>query len=179
MGEILDLIKDGDLRTVGGSAAAAALVRAKPELAAELMDLMSYPNAAVRMRAADALEKASAGNEVVLAPFKALLLELANGASQKELRWHLAQLLPRLNLGKDEILDAAELFQRWFASDKSHIVQTFALQGLADFAAQNGQLIDVTLNLVGEAAASSVPALKARARHMKITLERLKGKQGE
>jgi len=173
MGRVYDLIKDGDMRMAGGSGAAAALVRAKPALAAELLDLLNHANPAVRMRAADALEKASSGNEALLAPHKALLLELAETTAQKELRWHLAQLLPRLELNGEEVLDAAELMQRWYARDASRIVRTFALQGLADLAARDGQLIGAGRELADHAAASGVPALVARARKVKAALARL------
>ncbi|MFC1673790.1 hypothetical protein ACFL12_06530 [Pseudomonadota bacterium] len=170
---MLDLIRDGDMRAVGGAAKAAGLARANSALAAELVDLLSYPNAAVRMRAADALEKASAQNAKMLAPHKALLLELAEDTAQKELRWHLAQLLPRLDLNAEEISDIAEVFHRWYARDDSHIVRTFVVQGIVDLARRAPELIDDAQALVADALESEAPALKARARKVKLVLDRL------
>lgn len=174
MGAIFDLIRDGDRRTTGGTAQAAALVRTGAHHVAELMDLLTHPNAAVRLRAADALEKASAGHEGLLAPYKDLLLELADGASQSELRGHLAQIVPRLDLQPDEIADAARLFGRWFVKDASAVVRTFALQGMADLARLDARLIGPAAEMAERAAKSPVASLKARARKVKVALERLK-----
>lgn len=177
MEKVLDLIRDGDLRSVAGTAEAAAKVRAEPKRLTELLELLNHPEPAVRMRAADALEKASAHNEALLTPHKALLLEEAHATAQKELRWHFAQLLPRLNLDSGEVLDVADLFRRWYARDRSAIVRTFVLQGLADLARKDGRLIGPALELVRAALDSEVPSLKARARKLKVGLENLKAQQ--
>jgi hypothetical protein len=48
----------------------------------------------VRMRAADAAEKASAQMHHLLNPHKAALLVLMEETTEIELRWHLAQMVP-------------------------------------------------------------------------------------
>jgi hypothetical protein len=179
MGKILDLIREGDMRTIGGAADAAALVRAKPALMAELMDLLSYPGAAVRMRASDALEKASANNIDILVPYKALLLDLAEATAQKELRWHFAQVLVRLDLNEEEIDDVAGQFRRWYRIDESSIVRTFVLQGMAVLARRQPALVDEVLALAEQALASNTPSLKVRARKVRAAMERLKSKLTE
>lgn len=177
MGRLYDLIKDGGLNVVGGAGRAAMAVRAKPALASELVDLLSDSNPAVRMRAADALEKASVQNEALLAPHKDALLEKAEATAQKELRWHFAQLLPRLPLDAEERFDLAELLQRWYARDNSRIVRTFALQGLVDLAGQDGRFIGPAQVLVLDAQDSPLPAVRARARKLAPVLARLKANQ--
>ena len=177
MGRLYDLIKDGGLNTAGGAGKAAMAVRAKPGLAGELVDLLSDPNPAVRMRAADALEKASAQNAGLLAPHKDALLEKAEITAQQELRWHFAQVLPRLDLDADEIHELADLLQRWYARDASRIVRTFALQGLVDLAGKDGQLIGPAQALVDQALESPLPAVRARARKLAPVLTRLKAAQ--
>ena len=93
----------------------------------------------VRMRAADAVEKVSRRYPDVLHPFKVELLGLLSEATQQELRWHLAQMIPRLELSERERHRAAEAFRNYL-NDRSSIVKTFAIQGLADLARDDASL---------------------------------------
>jgi HEAT repeat protein len=52
---------------------------------------------------------------------------------QKEVRWHVAQLLPRLALTPRQQTQAVALL-RGLLDDGSRIVRTFAMQALADLA---------------------------------------------
>jgi hypothetical protein len=63
------------------------------------------------MRAADAAEKVSGIQPGLLKPYKAGLLGLLSEAEQIELRWHLAQMIPRLPLTQAERRRAAEALQ--------------------------------------------------------------------
>jgi hypothetical protein len=50
------------------------------------------------MRSAGAVEKVSSQRPEWLAPHKRVLLDIAARTGEQELRWHLAQMLPRLPL---------------------------------------------------------------------------------
>ncbi|MBL4613552.1 MAG: hypothetical protein JKY27_01570 [Magnetovibrio sp.] len=167
MGKMLDLLKDGDHRTIGRVADAVRLAIGKVAHVNELVDMLSDANPAVRMRAADALEKATVQHLELLEPHKDHLLELIEAASQNEVRWHLAQILTRLDLQAEEIRDLSDLFRRWFDRAGSRIVRTSALQGMFDLAHKDSALIEETLNMLGEALDSPMVALSARARSSK------------
>lgn len=173
MGKMLDLLKEGDRRTIGRVAGAVRLAIGKPAHINELIDLLSDANPAVRMRAADALEKATVQHLDLLGPHKDHLLDLIKMASQNEVRWHLAQILTRLDLQAQEILDLSELFLRWFHRADSRIVRTSALQGMFDLAHKDSELIGDALDMLSQALDSPIPALSARARKLKGPLERL------
>jgi len=174
MGKMLNLLKEGDRRTVGRVADAVRLAIGKPAHIDELVDLLSDANPAVRMRAADALEKATVQHQALLEPHKDHLLELAEVATQNEVRWHLAQLLTRLDLDEVEAEDVAEVFRRWFRRADSRIVKTSALQGMADLALKDTEWVDEALEMIEVALNSPIPALKTRARKLKGSLERVK-----
>jgi len=174
MGQMLDLLKQGDRRTVGRVADAVRLAVGKPRHINELVDLLSHADPAVRMRAADALEKATVQHMNLLAGHKGYLLELTEVATQNEVRWHLAQILTRMDLSAEEIVDLADVFTRWFRRADSRILRTSALQAMADLAHKDANLVDEALEMVQVALDSTIPALKARARKLKVPLERLK-----
>ena len=130
----------------------------------------------IRMRAADAVEKASAQNKDnknkdLLQPFKRELLGLLAEATQQELRWHLAQMIPRLELTRQERSRAAEVL-RVYLDDRSSIVKTWALNALAELVMQDDSLGPEVIELLRHAVRSGTPAMRARAKHLLRRLDR-------
>src|SRR5215470_15912758 len=99
---ISTLLSGGDRRSIGRSNDVVKLVLRSPKRFAELIQCLWSNDLIVRMRAADAAEKVSAVHPELLRPHKAALLGLLIEAEQIELRWHLAQIIPRLFLTKSE-----------------------------------------------------------------------------
>jgi hypothetical protein len=119
----------------------------------------------VCMRAADALEKITVQRPELLRPHKNALFEISGRTRQQEVRWHMAALFPRMNLrAKDRAAAVDILFD--YLGDKSSIVKTFAMQGLADLAAQDPTLRPKILPLLKELTDTGTPAMRARGRKL-------------
>jgi hypothetical protein len=159
------MLGGGDRRSIGRSDEVVQLVLKQPRRFAELIECLWHENPVVRMRAADAAEKVSAQKPRVLDHYKAELLGLLAEAEQIELRWHLAAMVPRLRLNAPERQRAARALQRYL-DDRSSIVKTFALQGLADLARIDAALRPKVKQLFEDAIHSGTPAMKARARKL-------------
>ena len=169
-----------DRRSIGQANAAAALVLEHPGSVGQLVRGMWDADPVIRMRAADALEKASIQNPKLLAPFKSEILGLLPEAEQQELRWHLALMVARLPLTPAERLRAAGHLRRYL-DDRSSIVKTCALQGLVELATQQeeqenrGQqtesLRSEVLDILRISARTGTAAMRARSR---ILLKRFK-----
>jgi hypothetical protein len=162
----LDKLAGGDLRSIGRSNEVAAEVLARPALAVELVAGLSHTDARVRVRAADALEKASRAGPGLLRPFRAALLAKAARVERKEVRWHLAQMIPRLELDSRQARRAADLLMAWFRDPESRIVRVMALQALVEMARRHPVLRAVAESLVAEALRSEAPSLRARAKRL-------------
>jgi hypothetical protein len=80
----------------------------------------------VRMRAADAIEKISNRRPGHLQQHKKEILAVAASAVQQEVRWHAAQMIPRLNLSPAERVVAVEILFDYLRG-KSSIIKTFAM----------------------------------------------------
>jgi hypothetical protein len=119
----------------------------------------------VRMRAADAIEKVSAQHPEFLKPYKAVLLEQIAGLEQQEIRWHVAQMIPRLELDQAERVRATEILFRYL-EDKSNIVKAFSMQALADLAARDERLVPRVTAMLEELVQTGSPAVKARGRKL-------------
>lgn len=157
------MLSGGDRRSIGRSEEVASLVLAKPRKMAQLIECLWDPDPCIRMRAADAAEKISRTDSALVQPFKASLLGLLAEATQQELRWHLALLLPRLKLTPFECQRIAATLETYL-EDRSSIVKTFALQGLSDLARQDPSLEPAVLDLLRSVARTGTPAMRARSR---------------
>jgi hypothetical protein len=167
---ILALLQGGDRRMIGRSGEVAAMVSENPRLFPRLIAGMWSQDPLVRMRAADATEKVTRENRELLRPYKKELLGLMAEAREQELRWHLAVMVPRLPLNARERELAATMLNRYL-EDRSSIVKTFALQGLADLAQTGPNIRADVLETLREAARNGTAAMKARSRKLLLRLE--------
>lgn len=168
--QILALLEDEDRRTIGRSDQVAAIVSKDPEFFPQLIAGLWSTDPRVRMRAADATEKVTRTNRELLLPYKKELLGLMTEAKQQELRWHLAAMVPRLLLNAEELRVAMSSLESYL-EDRSSIVKTFALQGLADLAQEDSSIRPGVIEILREATRSGTPAMKARGRKLLIRLE--------
>ena len=163
---ILTLLAGGDRRTVGRADRVAAIVSKDSSLFPELMAGFWSEDVLVRMRAADAAEKVTRTNR------KKELLGLMSEAEEQELRWHLAVMVPRLLLNAEERRLAASWLNKYL-DDRSSIVKTFALQGLADLAQDDVSIQPGVIEILREATRNGTAAMKARSHKLLFQLERL------
>lgn len=169
---ILSLLAGGDRRTIGLADRVAAMVIKDSNLFPNLIAGLWSENPVVRMRAADAAEKVTRKNPALLQPFKKELLGLMAEARQQELRWHLAAMVPQLSLNAQERQLAASLLSGYL-EDRSSIVKTFALQGLADLARDDSSMRPTVTERLREATRNGTPAMQARSRKLLLHFERI------
>lgn len=100
MNKLMQQLAGGDRRSIGRSNAVVGKVLKEPGRFAEIIDGMTHSDLLIRMRCADVAEKVSARHPEWLQCYKRRLLGLAASATEQELRWHLAQMLPRLDFGR-------------------------------------------------------------------------------
>jgi HEAT repeat protein len=171
--DILKLLEGGDRRTIGRADQVAAIVSQDPRLFSELIAGLWSKDPLVRMRAADASEKVTRQNRGLLPPYKKELLGLMAETQEQELRWHLAAMIPRVPLSAKELQVAVKWLNRYL-EDRSSIVRTSALQGLADLAnlADQGSILRLkVIEALRDATRGGTPAMKARSRKLLLHLD--------
>lgn len=169
MKTILRQLEGGDRREIRGVSEVVRQVLADQSLFSAVFDGITHPDPLIRMRCADAVEKITAARPEWLHPYKKQVLQLALKEEQQEVRWHLAQLLPRLELGARERRDVVEVLKRYL-TDKSSIVRTFAMQALADIGARDSRLRGPILERLRELTRTGSPAMKSRGRRLLVQL---------
>jgi len=98
MSPLPDELTGGDRRSIGKSNAVVRKLLRDPARFKEIIAGFSHDDPLVRMRCADVAEKVSLKHPQWLQPYKRKLLQLAAHSAEQEMRWHLAQMVPRLGL---------------------------------------------------------------------------------
>jgi hypothetical protein len=171
MKNILKLLEGGDRRSIGHADRVAALASKNSKLFPKIVAGLWSADRLVRMRAADAMEKVTRERPALLRAYRKELLGLMAESIEAEVRWHLAVMVPRLSLDVRERELAVSLLLDYL-KDRSSIVRTFALQGLADLALQDASLQPRVVELLRVATRDGTAAMKARSRKLLTRLER-------
>lgn len=137
--DIFSALAGGDRRSIGCVAAVVPFVLDHPEQLPLLIDGMESQDEALRMRCADAAEKISIRRPDWFVPLRSRLLQLARTSVQQELRWHIAQMLPRIGLDVLQRAVAIAVLLEYL-SDRSGIVTTSSMTSLFEFAREDPPL---------------------------------------
>ena len=162
---IQEMLSGGDLRSIGRVPEVLGVMEKNPGRMNELVRCLESRDPVVRGRAADALEKWTAKRPGLLKPFKEVLLREAACSAQQEVRWHMAQMLPRLPLTPRQIPDVFSLL-RSYLRDRSVIVQVSALQAMFDLSLKDPSLRGPVREMVEASCRARAPALRARGRKL-------------
>lgn len=165
MRDLLRQLAGGDRRSIGKANHVVRRVLLSPDRFTEIVGGLSHEDPLIRMRCADVAEKISRARPEWLAAHKLELLELAKQLTEKELRWHIAQMLPRLRLTPAQRRAAVALMFEYL-KDESRIVKTCAMQALVDFAAGDTKLGLSLIPLIRALCTTGTPAVRSRARKL-------------
>jgi HEAT repeat protein len=171
MREILEKLKGGDRRSIGKSGEVVKDVSEDPTLFADLVACLLHDDPLVRMRAADVIEKVTRESPELLQPWKRHLLGPVSAMEDKELRWHVAQMLSRLRLTPSEQETAVQILLGYL-EDPSSIVRTFSMQALADLASRDERLLAQVMPLIERLTRTGTPAMRSRGRKLLRQLQR-------
>ena len=130
MTEILDKLRGGDRCSIGRSEEVVADVVRDPPLFDALVAGMLDADPLVRMRSADAVEKATRERPAWLVAHRRLILDRIDTIDRQEVHWHVAQMIPRPGLSEADVPDVRVIFEDYLA-DRSRIVQVEAMHALA------------------------------------------------
>jgi hypothetical protein len=107
--EVLNKLAGGDRRSIGNSNEVVADVIRDPSLFEPVFNGMLNDDPLIRMRSADAVEKISAKHPEYLQPYKEQLIKQVAKSEQQEVRWHVAQMIPYLDLTREEQTTVLEI----------------------------------------------------------------------
>jgi hypothetical protein len=163
--ELLERLTGGDRRSIGRSNEVGAFVLDKPSLFGVLLSELWSSNPLIRMRAADALEKITVRHTEWLHPYKEQLIAQVAQSQEQEVRWHVAQMFPRLQTSQEERAAIVAILLNYLG-DTSKMVKTFATAALTDLAEQDAGLRPEVLRVLEEQTRTGSPAMQSRGRKL-------------
>ena len=160
------ILSGGDLRSIGKSDTIVLNISSQENFD-QLFKLLFHADRIVVMRAADVIEKVTINHPQYLAIHSKELLNLCKIAENKELKWHLALLVPRINLNDRQFEEAWDLLVIW-ARDKtnSRIVRVNSIQGLFELTSQKSSLAQHLKLILSEIKIENIPSINARIKKM-------------
>lgn len=170
MKDFVKILSGGDLRSIGNSNAVVSQIHNQKDFD-ELFKYLFHEDRIVVMHAADAIEKITIEHPEYLGKHKKKFLELFDAAKNKELKWHLALMMPRLQLSSTESEYIWKTLIAW-ARDKtnSRLVRVGAVQGLFKMTQQNDALLNDFTSLMSELEKENIPSVNARIRNIRNIL---------
>ncbi|MBK8518717.1 MAG: hypothetical protein IPL55_21260 [Saprospiraceae bacterium] len=164
------LLDGGDLRSTGKSNEVVSCIKTQRDFD-KLFDCLYHHNRLVVMRAADAIEKITIPKPEYLIPHKIDVLNLCHHAQNKELIWHLAQLLPRLNLTVSELTKVWNILINWSLNTRnSRIVRVNAIQSLYELTKNNKTFTNKYIGILQSVESENIPSLNARIKKLRLLI---------
>ena len=163
-------LEGGDLRSIGNVDRLVSLINTQSEFDLLFKYLFSEERL-IRMRAADAIEKISAGNFELLFSHKLELIELMKTAIDKELKWHLALMISRVELTSTELRKVWKYLSKWAIDQKeSKIVRVNAIQSMYELSNRNKAYLEKFKSILAKVQTENIPSINARLRKLKIKI---------
>jgi hypothetical protein len=166
MTDYAKLLLGKDIRSIAKSNDVAESIHDQVSFDA-LFSLLWHHERLLVMRVADAIDKITLVHREFLIPHKSQLLSLLNSAVNKELKWHLAQLVSRLPLNEEELKVVWSVLSYWVQNpNESKIVRVNSLQGLHDLGIRFPMLKEKYEEIVRRLAHEPIPSLQARIKKL-------------
>jgi hypothetical protein len=166
---IREMLVPGKRLEAGRACEVAALLLKNARRTGQVVECLWDEEPGVANRAADALERASCRRPQLLTHWKDALLDRMLDASENKLRWNLALTITRTSLTETESRRAAAILRSWL-DDKSSIVKTSAMHGLAGLTRWDPSLLPEVMDMLRLLSRRGTPAMRARGR---ILLKRM------
>lgn len=171
--KLISKFQGGDLRSIGKSNEIAKEAKDSPEIIYDLIELLSHSDPLIKLRAADSLEKATVtSNWKLLTSKKATILKNFE-TTQQEVKWHLAQIIPRIELNSSETDYVVRILKSWFENDESKIVRVFSMQAIFDLSVVNPELKQTAVDVIYIGMQSNISSIRSRAKILSEKVHKL------
>ncbi len=174
--DFINYLKGGDLRSIAAADKVVSLVKTQTNFD-DLFQFLFSKDRLIVMRAADSIEKITLRQPDFLRGHTQEIINLMNTAVDKELKWHMAQIVSRINLTIDEFEMVWDKLKKW-ATDKkeSKIVRVNSIQSLFDLMHKNNQKEKDFDLIIQKIKRENIPSINARLKKLALTSIKKKGK---
>lgn len=160
--EIKKLLIGGDLRSIGQSSKIEKLINNQEDFDI-LFNFINSDDRLTVMRTADSIEKITRRRRDYIVKQKNIIIKLCDKAIDKELKWHLAQIVSRLNLNDEEYKKVFKILKKWILDkNESKIVRANSLESLFEISKKNTIIKEELNQMVYQIKKENLPSLNAK-----------------
>lgn len=167
---VLSYLVEGDKRTLSGVEQAVKAILEDSQQIDDLLSAYDIHNEALNLRISDTIQKVQENDPSLLKPYAKRVFTIFAEYEQKEVRWHMAQILPLLDLNQNQLRKAMQIWQSDFYNSRSSIQRAFSLQAVYDIASMKSEYMPLLDELLKHALSNGSPAMKSRATLLQKTL---------
>ena len=156
----------GDLRSISKSEEIVEFVKNQQQFD-DLFNFIDNSNRLLQMRSIDAIEKITLKYPEFLNSHKNKIIELSSKQQNIEFKWHLALLLPRLELNINEINTVYTILYKWALDVKeSKIVRVNSIQALHELSNLYNFKREEFIEILSKIQKENIPSLNAKIKHL-------------
>ena len=168
MREIKEYLKGNDLRSIGNNEEIIELIHSQKDFD-KLFSYLHEENRHIRMKTIDIIEKITTKERKYLKKFKNEIIEFTENNNDIEFKWHLAQLLSRLEYNNEEIIIVWEKLKRWALDTKeSKIVRVNSLQSLNELKHESKIFESEFVEIIKHLKAENISSINSRIKKIKL-----------
>ncbi|WP_157943826.1 MULTISPECIES: hypothetical protein [Arenibacter] len=165
---IIKYLEGGDLRSLGRVKFLIPLIRNQEDFDL-LFRFLHSKDRIILMRSADAVEKITIGRPQYLQGHKSEILAFLQSAEDKEFKWHLALMAPRLLLTEQEMEIVLSKLNEWAGNPaESRILRVNALQAISEIVEEDPEMEKDFIELIGKLQKEEIASINARIRKLSM-----------
>ena len=163
-----EYLTGNDLRSIGNNEEIIELIHSQIDFD-KLFSFLHEENRYIRMKAIDIIEKITTKERKYLKKFKNEIIEFTENSNNIEFKWHLAQLLSRLEYNNEEIKIVWEKLKQWALDTKeSKIVRVNSLQSLYELKHEAKKFESEFVEIIKQLRAENIPSINSRIKKIKL-----------
>jgi len=164
--DFTELLVGDDLRSLGKSLEIIPLINDQKSFD-ELFTYLYNNNRAIVMKTIDLIEKITLEHKEYLQKHKLEIFNMSNDVENIELKWHLAQIIVRINYTYNEIKIVWKILEKWIIDKReSKIVRVNSLQSLYEIVKNNNEYQNNLIKIVKKIKEENISSINARIKKL-------------
>jgi len=164
--DFTELLAGNDLRSLGKSSEIISLINDQNSFD-KLFTYLYNNDRSIVMKTIDLIEKVTFEHKEYLQKHKLEIINMSNNAENIELKWHLAQIIVRINYTYSEIKTIWKILEKWILNNKeSKIVRVNSLQSLYEIEKDNNEYQNKLMKIVKIIREENISSINARIKKL-------------
>ena len=166
--DFTELLAGNDLRSLGKSSEIISLINDQNSFD-KLFSYLYSNDRTIVMKTIDLIEKITLEHKEYLQKYKLEIIKLSEEVKNIELKWHLAQIIVRIEFTNVEIKRVWKTLAKWILNQKeSKIVRVNSLQSLYEISKISNKYEIELIKIIKQLKQDNISSINARIKKLKL-----------